>query len=227
MKSRLSFKSTRVALLLVDLQEEQRVDQSIAAENLDGVLQNVKKLLGAARESHVPVFHSGYKRDFDLRPLRPFEPLLEDGRPSFSDKDSPLVAFCHEVAPVPGDTIIYKNDASAFEEGSLTGRLKDLQVEWLIITGVWTEQCVAASVRDAMAAGFRVLIVKDACTSGTAAMHQTAVLNLANRLYGGAVADVERTLLLLNGKEAEVWRTEKPCPIRFTLANATDHYNSL
>jgi len=57
----------------------------------------------------------------------------------------------------------------------------------LMVAGVWTEACIAATVRDALALGFRVLVVKDACASGTEAMHQTAILNLANRLYGGAV----------------------------------------
>ena len=49
-------------------------------------------------------------------------------------------------------------------------------------------------MKDAVASGFRVLLVKDACGSGSAAMHQTGILNLANRLYGGAVTDTVRRL---------------------------------
>jgi len=98
---------------------------------------------------------------------------------------------------------------------------------WLVVAGVWTEACVAASVRDAMPGGFRVLLVKDACTSGTAAMHQTGVLNIANRLYGGAVADTERTIGLLKGSSAEVWRNDMPVPFRFTLGDVEAIYQSL
>jgi nicotinamidase-related amidase len=227
MKVPLSFASSKVAILFVDFQEEQRVDPTIQPENLDIVLGKARQLLSVARERGVPVFHAGYVRDFAIRPPRPFELRSPDGRASFSDKTNPLVAFCKEVAPAPGETVILKNDASAFEEGSLAGRLHDLGTEWLIIAGVWTEQCIAASVRDAMAAGFRVLIVKDVCTSGTMAMHQSAVLNLANRLYGGAVADLDRTLALLRGETAEVWRTQRPVPIRFTFDDMTEHYDSL
>jgi len=227
MKGPLSLKSGRVAVLLVDFQEEQRVDPTIQPENLYSVIGKARQLLSVARERGVPVFHAGYVRDFTIRPPRPFELRSADGGASFSDKTNPFVAFCKEVAPVPGETVILKNDASAFEEGSLAGRLHDIKTEWLIIAGVWTEQCIAASVRDAMAAGFRVLIVKDACTSGTVAMHQSAVLNLANRLYGGGVADLERTLALLRGETAEVWRTQKPVPIRFTFDDVTAHYDSL
>ena len=58
-------------------------------------------------------------------------------------------------------------------------------------------------MRDAIAHGFRVLLVKDACGSGTEAMHQTGILNLANRLYGGAVADTAKACRLFAGETAE------------------------
>jgi maleamate amidohydrolase len=92
---------------------------------------------------------------------------------------------------------------------------------------VWTEACVAATIRDAMAHGFRVLLVKDACGSGTQAMHKTAVLNLANRLYGGAVASTERAIALLNGKPADVWAAERPVPILFDFTDAAERYAEL
>jgi hypothetical protein len=72
-----------------------------------------------------------------------------------------------------------------------------------------------------------VLIVKDACTSGTEAMHQTGVLNLANRLYGGAIADTARAETLLRGGQASVWRNTTPVPFRFTLEDAPALYASL
>jgi maleamate amidohydrolase len=37
-------------------------------------------------------------------------------------------------------------------------------------------------VKEAIDLGSRVLLVKDACGSGSMAMHQTGILNLANRL---------------------------------------------
>jgi nicotinamidase-related amidase len=227
MKVDLSLDLLKTALLVVDLQEDQRSDPLCIAANFDQVLANAAGLLEAARANGVKVFHAAYVRDFDKRAPRPFEPLAEDGGPAFSRKESPLVAICHEVAPLAGEVVLHKNDASAFEEGSLKDRLTALGIEWLLVAGVWTEACIAASVRDAMAGGFRVLLVKDACTSGTAAMHQTGVLNLANRLYGGAVADTERAVGLLNGRTANVWRNDGPVPFRFTLEDAETMYQSL
>lgn len=227
MHAELTLDLKKTALLVVDLQEDQRSDPLCIAADLDKVLERSACLLAAARSRGVPVFHAAFVRDFDIRPPRAFEPLAEDGGPIFSRRESPLVAICREVAPTDGEVVLHKNDASAFEEGSLQPRLEALGIEWLIVVGVWTEACIAASVRDAMAGGFRVLIVKDACTSGTEAMHQTGVLNLANRLYGGAIADTARTETLLRGGSAKAWFNTAPVPFRFTLEDAPALYASL
>jgi hypothetical protein len=72
-----------------------------------------------------------------------------------------------------------------------------------------------------------VLLVKDACGSGTIAMHQTAVLNIANRLYGGAVTDAERATELMAGRESEVWIAQGAVPLRFGFADASQQFDAL
>ena len=136
------------------------------------VIANAQRLLDAARRNGLRIFHAAYKRDFSRAPPRPFEPVATDGGPSFSDITNPATEICSEVAPSPGETVIVKNDASAFCEGDLLPALRQAEIEWLTVAGVWSEACVAASVRDAIAAGFRVLLIKDACGSGTEAMHE-------------------------------------------------------
>ena len=86
---------------------------------------------------------------------------------------------------------------------------------------------MAATVRDAIARGFGVLLVKDACGSGTAAMHQTGILNLANRLNGGAVASAEAACRLIAGAAVEVWRHQSPVPFFFTYEDAARQYDML
>jgi nicotinamidase-related amidase len=184
-------------------------------------------LLAAARAAKRLVIHSAYRRDFTLRPPRPFEPTTSDGKPTFSDAVNPLTAICPEVAPRGSEPVIYKNDASAFCEENLQPLLADAQIEWLVISGVWTDACVAATVRDGIAQGFRVLLVKDACGSGTVAMHETAVLNLANRLYGGAVTDTAGAMGLLEGETVEAWIAERPVPILFNFTDAAERYAEL
>jgi maleamate amidohydrolase len=227
MMTALSFADRKVALLLIDLQEEQRYDPLYSVAGFDNVLANAAKLLATARATHHLVIHAAYRRDFTLRPPRPFEPVTSDGKPGFSDVVDPLTAICREVAPREPEPVIYKNDASAFCEENLGPLLTQERIEWLVISGVWTEACVAATVRDSMALGFRVLLVKDACGSGTEAMHKTAVLNLANRLYGGAVTDTAGAMDLMEGKTAKVWMAERPVPILFDFTDAAERYAEL
>jgi nicotinamidase-related amidase len=227
MKTAISLGGKTVGLLLVDLQEEQRHDPLYSVAGIGNVLANASRLLAAARATKRLVVHAAYRRDFRLRPPRPFEPVTADGKPTFSDAVNPMTAICREVAPQDSESIIWKNDASAFCEDTLRPLLIEAGIEWLVIAGVWTEACVAATVRDAIAHGFRVLLVKDACGSGTEAMHKTAVLNLANRLYGGAVTDTARAIDLFAGKTVQAWIAERPVPILFDFADAAERYAEL
>jgi maleamate amidohydrolase len=227
MRRLLSIDPRRAALILIDLQEEQRQVPHYAVAGFDRVLVNARKLLEDARGRDMLAIHTAYRRDFDAAPPRPLEPLSPDGGPAFSDKDSPLTAICAEVQPRGGEPVLYKNDASAFCEGELAPLLRDARTERLIVAGVWTEACVAATVRDAIARGIRVLLVKDACGSGTIAMHQTGVLNLANRLSGGAVASTDTAIKLMAGAEADVWVPERPVPILFGYDDVEKLYDTL
>ena len=227
MKIDLALPPGRSALILVDLQEEQRSDPNISAADFDRVLTASRGLLAAARAARVPVVHTAYRRDFSVVPPLPFEPMTGDGRPAFSDPDGPGVSICSEVEPAPGEAIVFKNGASAFGSGELDGLLRSMETEWVIVAGVWTEACVALSVRDAIELGYRVLLVKDACGSGTDTMHRSGVLNIANRLYGGAVCDCERAMKLLSGGTVSVWANTKPVPILFEADTIDALYDAL
>jgi nicotinamidase-related amidase len=227
MKQNLTLDRATTGLLLVDFQEEQRSDPLYKVAGFPNVIANARALLECARQHEIAVFHAAYKRDFSRVPPRPFEPVAKDGVPSFSDVTNPATEICREVTPLPGETVIIKNDASAFCEGDLLPGLRQAQIQWLIIAGVWSEACVAASVRDAIVAGIHVLLVKDACGSGTVMIHETAILNLANRLYGGAVADTKRACALMAGLNAEVWVAERPAPILFDYSTVKSDYSAL
>ncbi|TIU34412.1 MAG: isochorismatase family protein, partial [Mesorhizobium sp.] len=183
MKTPIAIKPGTVAAIFIDLQEEHRQDKRYLVDGYDTILANVQRLQAAARQNHVPIYHWAYIVDLDSQD-RPFHPLGEDGKSAFSDKSDPLTEICREVAPINGEALLIKAEASAFRTGPAARDIKSSGIDWLVISGVWTEACIDATVKDAVAKGFRVLLVKDACGSGSAAMHQTGILNLANRLYG-------------------------------------------
>ena len=212
-------------VLPIDMQEEHRQDPRYLVDGYDAVLSAAAQVIGAARAAGVRVCHAGFRRDFTRVPPRPFEPLGADGEPAFSDPANPGSAFCSEVAPRPDEAVLWKNDLSCFAEEGFEEILG--QPEWLVSCGVWTEACVAATVRDAVARGIRVLLVKDAVGSGTRSMSQSAVINLANRLYGGAVCDADTAVALLSGETRKVWRLVGSTPLRFSGTDIAEVFDSL
>jgi maleamate amidohydrolase len=226
MKAPISIKRDRAAAIFIDLQEEHRKDERYLVEGYGEILANVRLLQEAARRHGVPLCHWAYVVDLDSH-ARPFHPVDAEGKSTFSDKSDPLTATCPEVAPAEGEMMEIKAQASAFRAGTVAADLKARGVEWLIVSGVWTEACVDATVKDAIDLGFRVLLVKDACGSGSGAMHQTGILNLANRLYGGAVTDTDGACRLMSGETVDVWMVEGSVPLRFSFENAAKLYDEL
>jgi maleamate amidohydrolase len=224
MKSPLTLPRAKTALLCIDLQEEHRQDQRLLAVGFDEVIKNVRLLQETARDNAIPLYHFAYV--VDVLSSLPHHPKLSDGRSAFSDKDDPLTAICPEVAPHEGERLVIKSEASAFGTG-LGDALKAEGVEWLFVCGVWTEACVDATVKAALKLGFRVVLVKDACGSGSVAMHQTGILNLANRIYGGAVVDPEGACRLMAGETVTAWQPDRPVPLRFGFEDASELYEGL
>lgn len=227
MKSPLNIDLAKAALLCVDLQEEHRQDSRYLVEGFDRVLTNVQRLQQEARARGVPVVHSAYVVDMAAHAGKPFHPVTEDGRSAFSDIADPLSGICPEVGAAGDEIVLIKTDASTFAQGDIDAILRARDVEWLLVVGVWTEACIAATVKDGVERGFRMLLVKDACASGSAAMHETAVLNIANRLYGGAVIDTEQACRLLAGETVEAWQVQGSVPLRFSYEDAAELYRSL
>lgn len=227
MKRPLRVDPARAAALFVDLQEEHRRDTRFPVDGFDLVIASAGRLQTAARAARIPLFHAAYIVDPAEGGLRAFHPLLADGTSAFSDKGSPYTAICPEVGPTGNETVLIKTQASVFGDGRLAQTFAERGVEWIFVAGVWTEACVAATVKDAIDLGLRVVLIKDACGSGSLAMHQTGILNLANRLYGGAVTDAEGACQLMAGETVEAWINQGPVPLRFTYENAAELYRSL
>jgi ureidoacrylate peracid hydrolase len=67
----------------------------------------------------------------------------------------------NELAPLPGDTSIWKHRFSSFFETELDATLKAAGIKHLIITGCTTSICVESTVRDAFFRDYHCVLLSD------------------------------------------------------------------
>jgi len=66
-----------------------------------------------------------------------------------------------ELAPEPGDLVLYKHRYSGFYETELDQILKGRSIKTLVFTGCTTSVCVESTIRDAMFRDYRCLLLAD------------------------------------------------------------------
>jgi len=88
--------------------------------------------------------------------------------------------------PLPGEMIVSKNRYSAFSHTGLGEQLHAAGVDTLVLAGLTTECCVAASAWDAFERDFHVFIAANACAAYEEDLHSSALKALA--LSGATIA---------------------------------------
>lgn len=79
------------------------------------------------------------------------------------------------IRPREDEIVIPKTSSSVFNSTNIDYVLRNLGVDYLVITGVVTDQCVESAVRDAADKGYLVTLVKDACCTYTQERHDNSL----------------------------------------------------
>ena len=106
-----------------------------------------------------------------------------------------------EVAPQPGEIVIYKERASGFFGTPLIAHLQQLRVNSLIICGESTSGCVRASTVDAFSYGFHNVVVEECTYDRSMFSHKVNLFDLHHKYAD--VMHVEEVLAHLEGLAAE------------------------
>jgi nicotinamidase-related amidase len=93
--------------------------------------------------------------------------------------------------------VVTKTTDSALTGTNLRLVLSNMGIRNLVVTGIYTDQCVSSTVRSLADESFNVVLVEDCCAAGTDALHEQelAILNL---IYCHVVTSAElREMLAL------------------------------
>ncbi len=165
------------ALLVIDLQKGEYNAEKVAAEPEDAylweriaqtVVPNGQRLLAACREAGVEVIHTV------------IECLTLDGRDRgldykisgiFAAKGSREAEVIDELAPLENEILIPKASSSIFNSTNVEYVLRAMGIEYVLVMGIVTDQCVETAVRDGCDRGFLMTVIEDACATHSQDRH--------------------------------------------------------
>ncbi|WP_428623184.1 cysteine hydrolase family protein [Sedimenticola sp.] len=133
--------------------------------------------------------------------------LLEDGRdrslsqkkPGWNylllPKDTESAQIVPELTPHPGEVVVTKTTDSALTGTNLRLVLQNMGIKNVVMTGIFTDQCVSSTVRSLADESFNVMVVEDGCAAGTDALHRQE-LEIINMIYCHVLSSQELLALL-------------------------------
>ena len=185
----LKLEKANTALLVIDLQ---RVYTKLADKDPrwkefskrlnETVLPNVKKIEALFRKNKQDVIfariacHLKDGRDRSLsQKMSGWNNILI----TLDDDDSQII---DDIAPINDEIVVTKTTDSALTGTNLRLILNNLGIKTVVCAGIFTDQCVASTVRSLSDESFNVVVLEDACAAGTMELHN-AELTIINNIY--------------------------------------------
>jgi nicotinamidase-related amidase len=191
----------RPALVNIDLANAwTRPGNPFTCEGMDVIIPAVQRLLAAARPKAIPIVYTttayavteGPNTDMGIWHHKIPVEVLKLG--------TDAVAIDERIAPEPGEHVIVKKRASAFHGTYLSGFLKASGVDTVIVTGVTMAGCVRHSAEDAIAEGFRPIVVREAVGDRVPGVTEWNLFDIDAKF--GDVEPLDRVLEYLDGLPA-------------------------
>ena len=169
------------ALLIIDLQKGEYNPEIISKKPHDKymwdrinnlVLPNGKKIIDKCRKNKIEVIYTV------------IESYTKDGRDRgidykisgiFCAKNSKGAEVLDEIKPLDNEIIIPKTSSSVFNSTNIEYVLRNLSIQYLMIFGIVTDQCVETAVRDGCDKGFLITLIEDACATHTQERHDNSL----------------------------------------------------
>ncbi|WP_157804196.1 cysteine hydrolase family protein [Lysinibacillus xylanilyticus] len=164
------------ALLVLDIQNDYLSTQArmpVAKHQIESTLNCINDLIKRAEKSNVPILY--IKNEFERMQL--FTNFLR----KFTALKGSKGAELDERLLIRDGPNFSKNEADAFSNPSLITYLNNNGINDLIVTGIFIEGCVTATVEGALARDFAVTVVEDAVAGATDLSKEAAFIKLATQ----------------------------------------------
>lgn len=180
------------ALLVIDLQETYLEDKDTPEETArwqpfydrmrNTVIPNNARLIAECRARGVEVI---FARIACMK-LDGRDRSLSQKKPGFNylllPKDRADGQVIKDIAPQDDEITIIKTTDSALTGTNLRLVLHNMGIKDVICSGIFTDQCVASTVRSLADESFGVVVVEDCCAAATMELHKHE-LEIINMIY--------------------------------------------
>lgn len=188
----------RPALIHIDLANAwTRPGHAFSCDGMDVIIPAVQQLNAAARPKACPIVYTttaynvtdGPNSDMGLWVHKIPVEKLQVG--------TDAVAIDDRIAPQAGEQVIVKKRASAFHGTYLSSFLKAQGVDTVVLTGVTMAGCVRHTCEDALAEGFRPIVVREGVGDRVPGVVEWNLFDIDAKF--GDVEPLERVLEYLEG----------------------------
>ena len=171
---------TRPALIVIDLVRAYLIEGSplFGGDGCRAAHAGALQLLALARRAAIPIVHTNVAYQAGGRDGGVFFRKIPALRHFETGRNPEYAAFAEGLEPLPGETVITKQYASAFFATSLASTLTALGVDTLLIAGVSTSGCVRATAVDACQHGFVPAVVREAVGDRAREPHEANLFDL-------------------------------------------------
>jgi nicotinamidase-related amidase len=152
-------------------------------DRVEGVtIPNIKKILDKFRERKMEVAFAritcqkknGSDRSLDQKATGFNQLLLPLG-----SKEGEIVK---ELMPIEDEIVVMKSTDSALTGTNLRLLLSNMGIDTVVVTGLYTDQCVSCTVRSLADESFKVWVIEDGCIASTEEI-QNHELEILNNIY--------------------------------------------
>ena len=187
----------RTVLVVIDAQNDflheagWYATKGVDIAHMQRSIQPIQDLVQAARAKNIPVIWTrhGSRGVDDGGPFMHLRPFLAEGG---LRQNTWGYEVLDTLGARPEDWFVEKTRLSAFYATSLEVVLRSLEAETVLFAGVLTNQCIAASSKDAMFRDFKPIVVEEATGTTLPHLHDPAIEMM--RVGWAEVRGLEETL---------------------------------
>lgn len=173
------------ALIVIDVQNDFSAPGGARMKGdlttIEAMKEPTQRMVEAARAIGVPVVYTQAQTDaeHDNGPILARRQRVGLGGAKYTIPGTWGWEICDFVAPRPGEVTIPKWHHSAFTNPKMDATLRRLGAKTLLFTGIATNGCVEATVRDAFARGYYTVVLEDCVGAYDPDLQRYSLKNMA------------------------------------------------